>query len=91
MAHFYTLMFAMPLAGWATSSAHGFSVALAGVIPLPPLVPKSESLKEVFEAVHGTLGWVTAALVVAHAGAALKHHFIDEDGILGRMLFQQAK
>jgi cytochrome b561 len=25
-------------------------------------------------------------LVIAHVGAALKHHFIDRDGVLKRML-----
>ena len=36
--------------------------------------------------VHETLNFTLLALVVLHAAAALKHHFIDRDTVLTRML-----
>jgi len=35
---------------------------------------------------HIALYWVIVAMLVAHIGAALKHHFIDKDDVLKRML-----
>jgi cytochrome b561 len=36
--------------------------------------------------VHATLNYTLAALVVVHVAAAIKHQFIDRDGVLSRML-----
>ena len=42
----YALFFAVPLSGWAFSSAAGFPVVLFGVLPLPDFVPVSEGLAD---------------------------------------------
>jgi cytochrome b561 len=81
----YLCFFIVPLAGWAYSSALGFHVVYLGVIPLPDLAPKDKALAEVLKQVHATLAWSLAALVGLHVAAALKHHFIDRDGLLSRM------
>jgi cytochrome b561 len=36
--------------------------------------------------VHETAAWVLLALVSLHTLAALKHHFVDKDSVLGRMI-----
>ncbi|WP_255556378.1 cytochrome b/b6 domain-containing protein [Methylococcus sp. ANG] len=36
--------------------------------------------------IHRFLGWALAALVVGHVVMAIKHHHIDRDGVLKRML-----
>ncbi len=82
----YVLFFAVPLAGWAYSSAAGFSIVWFGVLPLPDFVPKDKALAETFKQAHALLAYGLAALVLAHLGGALKHHFIDRDGLLLRML-----
>ena len=82
----YLLMIAVPLVGWLMSSAKGFPVVWFGVLPLPDLIGKSESLAEFFEEAHEILAWLMALIVVAHAAAAVKHHFVARDGILARML-----
>ena len=38
-----------------------------------------------YGAAHGALAMALAAVVLLHIGAALKHHFIDRDGLLERM------
>ena len=82
----YVLILAIPLTGWMFSSAAGFSVKYFGVIPLPDLVSKSKDLAYLLRDLHETLAWLLAGLVGLHAAAALKHHFIDRDDVLVRML-----
>ena len=81
----YALFFAAPLAGWAYSSAAGFPVVYLGLVALPSFVSPSPELAAVLKLVHRTLVYSLAALVVLHVLAALKHHFIDRDGLLNRI------
>lgn len=81
----YALFFAVPLVGWAYSSAAGFPVVLYGVLPLPDFVSPDKALAEAIKPWHERLAWLLAVLVVLHVAAALKHHFIDKDGLLLRM------
>ena len=82
----YLLMLAIPVSGWLMSSAKGFQTVWFGVLPLPDLVGKDKALGELLAEVHETLSWMLVALVAVHAAAALKHHFIDRDDVLARML-----
>lgn len=82
----YVLMIAIPLSGWLMSSAKGFQTVYFGVLPLPDLLAKNKALGDTLAIVHETLNFTMAGLVLAHAGAALKHHFIDRDDVLVRML-----
>jgi cytochrome b561 len=81
----YLLFFAVPLVGWAYTSAAGFPVVWFGVLPLPDFVPKDKELAELIKPWHENLAWAMALLVLLHIAAALKHHFIDRDGLLDRM------
>jgi cytochrome b561 len=84
-AALYVLFFAVPLAGWAYSSAAGFPVVLFGVLPLPDFVPVNRELAESIKPLHKWLAYALGAVVVLHVAAALKHHFVDRDGLLQRM------
>ena len=81
----YALFFAVPLAGWAYSSAAGFPIVLFGVLPLPDWVPVNRELSETLKVLHQGLAYSLSGLVVLHIAAALKHQFIDRDGLLARM------
>lgn len=81
----YLLFFAVPLAGWAYSSAAGFPIVVFGVLPLPDFVAPSKELAEAIKPAHKILAFTMAVLVLAHVAAALKHHFVDGDGLLSRM------
>jgi len=81
----YLLFFAVPLAGWAYSSASGFPVVWFGVLPLPDFVPRDKALADTFKMLHQFAAYGLALLVLAHLGAVLKHQFIDRDGLLARM------
>ncbi|MCB1960487.1 MAG: cytochrome b [Rhodocyclaceae bacterium] len=87
----YALMFAIPLSGWLMSSAKGFQTVWFGVLPLPDLLAKDKALGDALKEVHETLNFTLLALVLAHTAAALKHHFIDRDSVLTRMLPQRSK
>ena len=82
----YALIFLIPLSGWLMSSAKGFQTVWFGVLPLPDLVGKSKELGKLLQTVHELLNFGLFGLVLAHVGAALKHHFIQHDTILERML-----
>ena len=82
----YVLMFAVPLSGYFYTLSAGFPVVYFGLFELPVLIAKNEALKPVLKEVHFWLNMVLAGTVGMHVAAALKHHFIDRDGIVKRML-----
>jgi len=81
----YVLFFAVPLAGWAYSSATGFPIVWFGVLPLPDWVPVDRGWADALKVTHKTLAMALALLVALHVAAALKHQLIDRDGLLHRM------
>jgi cytochrome b561 len=82
----YVLMLAIPLSGWLMSSAKGFQTVWFGVLPLPDLLAKDKALGDLLVTLHSSLNLLLVALLVAHVGATLKHHFIDKDDVFLRML-----
>jgi cytochrome b561 len=85
-AMLYALLFAIPISGWLYSSATGVQVVYLGVVPLPDLVPKDKALGDALRIVHLTLNSLLVAVICVHTAAALKHHFVDRDNALARML-----
>jgi cytochrome b561 len=81
----YGLFFAVPLAGWAYSSASGFPLVVFGLWPLPDWVSVDRDLAAQFKQVHKLLAYALTALIGLHVAAAMKHHFVDRDGLLQRM------
>ena len=81
----YLLFFAVPLIGWAYSSAAGFPIVLFGLLPLPDFVPVDKALAELIKPWHEISAFAMAALVLLHVAGALKHALIDRDGLLQRM------
>jgi len=82
----YVLIVAVPLSGWLMSSAKGFQTVWLGVLPIPDLIGKDKALGDLLLIVHKSLNVSLLVLVAMHVMAALKHHFIDKDNILRRML-----
>ena len=82
----YVLFFAGPLTGWLFSSAAGFQTVYLSVLAIPDLLPKDKALADFFSLAHRSINYSMAAVIALHILAALKHHFIDRDGVLRRML-----
>jgi cytochrome b561 len=83
---FYAFMFAMPITGWLMSSAAGLPVSFFGLFTLPDLIPANEDSRLFLTTIHEWLGYALIATVCGHMAAALKHHFINKDDILRRMI-----
>ena len=81
----YGLLFALPLTGWAMSSAANFPVSVFGLFTLPDFVAADDGLKQLLADVHEVLAEALFVLALVHILAALKHQFIDRDGTLARM------
>jgi len=82
----YMLFFAAPLTGWLFSSASGFQTVYLGMIPIPDLLSKDKALADALRLAHRSINYTMAVLILIHAAAALKHHFVDRDDVLRRML-----
>jgi cytochrome b561 len=87
----YGLMIAIPLSGWLMSSAKGFQTVWFGVLPIPDLIGKDKELGDLLHEVHETLNYLLMFTLAGHIGAALKHHLIDKDDVLTRMLPERRK
>ena len=82
----YALMIAMPVTGWIVSSASNVPFRIFWLIPLPAIVAPDEPTADLVAWVHGGLAALLALVLVAHIGAALRHHFVKRDTVLERML-----
>lgn len=82
----YGLMLAVPVSGWLMSSAKGFKTVWFGIVPLPDVLAKDKALGEWLGEVHEVLSFTLALLIALHVAAALKHHFLERDDVLRRML-----
>lgn len=85
-AFLYLAMFALPISGWLMSSAGDFPVAFFG-LAMPDLVAKNESVFLSSRQVHEVLALTLVLVVGLHFVGAFKHHFIDRDITLNRMVW----
>ncbi len=82
----YLSLIGMPLSGWIGLTAGGKPPQPFG-IPLPfPGIQANKVLANISFEVHKFLGFILVGLIALHILAALKHHFIDKDDVLIRML-----
>lgn len=82
----YALLFTLPLSGWLFNSAAGFPLKWFGVLALPKLFTGyNPELKQLAHELHETGFYLLALLLLAHAGAALYHHYLKKDDTLNRM------
>lgn len=86
---FYVLIIAIPLAGWimVSASEDGFPTEFFFLFDWPDLpVAESEAAEEFWVEIHELLAKLTIGLLVLHVAGALKHHLMDKDRTLFRML-----
>ena len=82
----YLLIAAIPLSGWWFNSTRGFPLQWFKLFNLPALAAKNADLAHTAGAVHQYLFWLLLLVLVAHVGAALKHHVFENNNVLRRML-----
>jgi cytochrome b561 len=85
LMHYFLLYvtIAIPVAGYLMS---GDKLTVLGNATVPALVVLSKALRSTLFEVHATLAWTTAVMAVLHAGAAVRHHLVDKDDTLRKML-----
>lgn len=84
---------AMPISGMMDSFMGGRGISVFGLELLPSNIGDNgrpaainETLANLGETIHGVFGRVLIVAILLHIAGALKHHFIDRDGTLRRML-----
>lgn len=77
---------AMPLSGITMSQAAGRPVSVFKLFNLPTVVPESKLIGGIANEIHGIGAWVLIFAIVLHVIGALKHHVVDRDATLKRML-----
>ncbi len=80
------LMLVMPLSGLAMSAFGGRATSVFGLFSVPGFAEANKSVAGVFHDIHVFSGWGIAIMVGLHILFALKHHFVDNDATLKRML-----
>lgn len=85
IVHMFLLyvVIAIPVAGYFMS---GNKLVILGDVTVPALIELSKDLRATLFDIHESLAWTAAAIIGLHAVAALKHHFIDKDDTLKKMM-----
>ena len=85
----------MPITGMLFSGASGHGFGFFGLKIFPAstqhaangsVVPNNAALSALGQNLHDLLGYALVCLIVLHIAAALKHHLVDRDDTLRRML-----
>lgn len=88
----YATVIAMPITGIVMSTAAGYPVHFWWFATLRvDWIPKNATLANIMNTSHTVLAWIISILIVLHALAALKHHFINKDNVLKSMMFSLKK
>lgn len=74
------------ISGYLISTADGKPINVFGLFNVPATLTDAGSQADLAGNVHLWLAWSVVVLSVVHGLAALKHHFIDKDATLKRML-----
>ena len=89
----YLLIVALPVSGWLMASAsplqetYGLKNMVFTWFELPdPFQPGGKPLEAALKSVHAWAAFGLAVILVGHAVAALRHHFIKRDNVLRRMI-----
>jgi cytochrome b561 len=84
----YFCMILMPLSGILGSLFSNYPLNFSGV-PLPKLIDHNILIKELLSKVHQVTSYLFIFLILIHVIAALKHLFIDCDGVFDRMMLNE--
>ncbi|MCE2571032.1 cytochrome b [Motilimonas eburnea] len=82
----YLMLFTLMLSGYLISTADGRPISVFGWFDVPAVISGLPQQEEIAGDIHELVAWALVIFSLAHAMAALKHHFIDKDSTLSRML-----
>lgn len=82
----YLLIFTIMITGYLISTADGRGIDVFEMITIPAFGSIIENQEDIAGLIHKLLAYLLILLAALHAVAALKHHFIDKDNTLNRMI-----
>lgn len=82
----YGLLFSILISGYLISTAEGKAISLFGWTEIPAIFTGGATQADFAGNIHLWLAWTVVIISLLHGLAALKHHFIDKDATLKRML-----
>ncbi|MGE5154009.1 MAG: cytochrome b [Bdellovibrio bacteriovorus] len=82
----YLLLFGVMASGYLISTADGRAIDVFGLFQVPATLTGLPNQADLAGDIHLALAITVIVLAAVHALAALKHHFIDRDRTLLRML-----
>ena len=83
----YLLLVAQAALGFGWRWAQGHSVEFFGLFGIPgPYGELGRPTRHIFHDLHEYIGWAIVVIAFGHALAALYHHYVLKDRVLGRML-----
>lgn len=87
-AHFllYLLPLALMFSGYLISTADGRAIEVFELVAIPALPALIDNQEDAAGLIHEILAWLTIGIALIHAIAALKHHVMDKDQTLNRMI-----
>jgi cytochrome b561 len=85
----YACLFVQPITGYLGSAVSGYPVRYFGIV-LPAWTARNDELKDLLSIMHLVNNCILLCAIALHVGAALKHQFIDRDGLLRRMWVARA-
>ena len=82
----YLFLITMAMCGWIMSVAAERVPSYFGLFSLTLPIEPNKALAKLMDQSHKTIAWVLIILITLHVAGAIKHHFIDKDNVLKRML-----
>lgn len=92
----YVLLIAQPVLGYLQSAAYGAATRFYGLFVVPNVLPaawmrpQSDTLRVAAQDAHTVVAGLIIVLILMHVAGALKHQFVDRDGVLPRMITGRA-
>jgi len=82
----YIVLFVLMVTGYVIPTAEGVGIDVFGWFTVPAIISFDQAQADMIALIHRYAAWAAMGLAGAHAAAALKHHFVDKDRTLLRML-----
>ncbi len=82
----YILLLLMPISGYIYSASGGYGITFFGLFDIPLLIEKNEQLHKIAGEAHEIIAFTALAIIIGHIIMAYKHHFIDKDNTMQKML-----
>ena len=82
----YQLLLLICATGYLIATLKGQGIAFFGILEIPAIIESMEDPEDYIGRIHLWSAVILIILSLLHAVAALKHHFVDRDNTMKRML-----